>query len=302
MKPAWAITYEIRGAEADGTMAGWRWTGRVESHSFLLEEPPADADPTLLGTATVTSWQPYLDDALEDALRAVLDLCAVVGTSYGGPSVEPVLPPSIIQELAGAKTSRAVGVPESMSFAMTQPLEDGLSWFAAVDLVQEDPELRADLDTLVLARKEQNAAARFVHLYRIFDRHIRRVLEGEPPLLSSKQQGVATEALLDTAAYFQLKPIDLERLRSSFTNAIAKVRERSRFEILEAHFATAAFADLHISRSVLRRLDTVHVDAAGHLDFLRDEPEVASALFAIAHRIVRMKLQNASSRDVLTGS
>jgi hypothetical protein len=82
-----------------------------------------------------------------------------------------------------------------------------------------------------VALGQPDAATKFISLYRVFDLFATRAVSAEPELLSAEQaRQVAEEAV--RALGDELDGSARERLLSTITSAVARVRRRTRDEIL----------------------------------------------------------------------
>lgn len=292
MKPAWAVRYRLRGFDAEGMLTGWKWEGSAQSPRLALSERAAEDGETIIGRVRVVSWQPYRKDALEDTLRAVQDLAAVIGAAMGGLSVEPVLPPVEVEQLEGAKSSGGVGISASASLALTQRLDSSDSWLAAAEKVEMTPGLRADIDTFAISKRETDAASRTLNLYRIYDRYAREVLDAQPALMSEQQQENIIERAINAAKQGGFTGGDLERLKSALQHAVSRLRRRSRVDVL--HEAVATLPDAaHITKDLLRRIDSRRGRVAHNPTVLAEavkDEEADNALFLIVYGLLKKTL------------
>lgn len=240
---------------------------------------------------TLTSWQPYKKDALEDAHRAVLDLCGVLGVSIGGPFVEPVLPPADIEDLAGAKSTGGVAISTSASFALTQKIGDRGGWFAAVERIGDDPAARADIDTFLIAKRETDRATRALNLYRIYDRYTRELVEADTPLLTEQDIAAATDGALD-GVEAALDSDERTRVQQTIRNALSRVRKRPRLDILHEALKDAVDGN-PVSREVLGRIDSRRGRVAHNPTVLEEagaDAEADTMLFALVHVLLKRRL------------
>lgn len=291
MKAAWQITYLVEGYDADGQLASWRWKGHAKTDRYELSEPSEDAPGIAVGTVSVTSWQPYRSDAIADANRAVLDLCVVVGAAIGGLSLTPVKPPLSIKELDGAKSQGGLTLTDSASFALTQNLDGKDTWLKAVDRLDEKPILRADLDTLLIAKNESDLAARTLNLYRIYDRYITTWMASQPQMFNDggDRQAIAKAAV---AALPDLGAEERARLKQTLENAVARIRSKPRVEIILSN-VTAVDALKDISKETLQKIEN-HRGRIAHNPTIADDsaldPNVTSALFQIVWTLLKKEL------------
>lgn len=291
MEPAWQITYTLEGRDSEGTLTSWRWEGALASERYELRAP-TDGDPaSIMGRVAVTSWQPYKKGALDDSHRAALDLCGVVGVSIGGPFVELVLPPVEVRELSGAKGSAGVGISDSASFALTQQLGARDAWFRAVERLAEDPGVRADIDTFLVAKREEDRATRALNLYRIYDRYAQTLIDEEPLLLADAEIATASAGAVSSLSD-ERSHEDQARVEQAVRNALARVRTRPRLDILHAELADAVEGN-PISRDLLRRIDSRRGRVAHNPTVLKEagaDTEADSTLFALVHVLLKRRL------------
>jgi hypothetical protein len=291
MDPAWRVTYLIEGRDAEGMLTSWRWEGELDSERHALQAPQESDPPSAMGRVTITCWQPYKKAALEDSHRAVLDLCGVLGVSIGGPFVEPVLPPIDVEGLAGAKSTGGIGISDSVSFALTQQIGDRGGWFAAVERVADDPAVRADIDTFLVAKRETDRATRALNLYRIYDRYTRELLFADPPLLEDEQVGAATTAAL-SALPEDIGSDERNRLDQAIRNSLSRVRRRPRLDILHEQLKDAVDGN-PISRELLARIDSRRGRVAHNPTVLQEagaDAEADTMLFALVHVLLKRRL------------
>lgn len=289
MPPAWRVTYLLQGYDANGMLTSWRWDGAIENERYRLSAPE-EADPAeVMGRVSVTSWQPYKKDALADADRAVLDVCVVAGAMIGGLFVKPIKPALETEALEGAKSLGSVGVSASASFALTQHLNERDHLLRAIETVQADPVLRADLDTFQVAISQENKASSTIHLFRIYERHAQAVIDQQPLLMLEKAaRDAAAQALVDVVQV-NLEKTDRERIKQTVMNALGRVRERSRLDVL-LEFINQLPGCETISRQTLSRIDSRRGAIAHNptvLDEETSDSEAEAALFQIVHTLLK---------------
>jgi hypothetical protein len=114
---------------------------------------------------------------------------------------------------------------------LTHKLASQPFWLTAADAVAHDPELASALDTYIVALGQADAATKFISLYRVFDLFATRAVNAEPELLSAEQaRQVAEEAVRALGDEFDGSAQG--RVLSTITSAVARVRRRSRNEIV----------------------------------------------------------------------
>lgn len=100
---AYKMTYDVQARSARGLATDSRMRGTVSGVGYELIGIEPEESLEVVARLSVTSWQPYEDDALADALRTARDLCNVLSVAYGNQlAFEPVRPPAV-EALAGAK-------------------------------------------------------------------------------------------------------------------------------------------------------------------------------------------------------
>jgi hypothetical protein len=295
MPPAWRVTYLLRGYDTNGQLASWRWKGSIENERYLLAAPVEGDPEQLLGRVTVTSWQPYRRDALEDTNRAVLDACVVAGAMIGGLFVKPDNPPVEVESLQGAKSHDGIGISDSVSFALTQHLDGRDHFLKAIQKVQGDPVLRADLDTFQVAISQENKASSTIHLFRIYERHAQAILEDQPLLLRDKGvREVAAKELIASLGN-TLEEDESTRLQQTIMNALGRVRIRSRLDVLH-EFIQGLPGCENISRKTLSRIDARR-GAIAHNPTVLDEEVADQEAEAALAQIVRKLLKRDMGLD-----
>jgi hypothetical protein len=295
MPPAWRVTYLLRGYDTNGQLASWRWEGRIENERYLLTAPIEGDPEQVLGRVTVTSWQPYRRDALGDAARAVLDACVVAGAMIGGLFVKPDKPPVEVESLQGARSHGGIGISDSVSFAVTQHLDGRDHFLNAIEKVQGDPVLRADLDTFQVAISQENKASSTIHMFRIYERHAQAILETQPLLLTEKGVRDAAAKELIASLGEALDENDLARLRQATMNALGRVRIKSRLDVLH-EFIQGLPGCENISRKTLARIDALRGAIAHNPTVLDEEVADQEAEVALA-QIVRTLLKRDMGLD-----
>lgn len=290
--PAWRITYTLKGYDANRMLSSWTWEGSIENERFRLSAAHQDDPPGTMGRVMVTSWQPYKKDALLDANRAVQDVCVVVGAMVGGLYVEPDSPPISAEELGGAKSQGGIGVSDSVSFALRQKLDGRDHLLKAVERVEDDPLVRADVDTFQIATSQRNAASATIHRFRIYERHAQDILDKEAPLIARKElRESAAEALVAELGN-ELTADESARVRQAVVNALSRVRKRPRLDVLHEYVKALPGCE-NISRQLLSRIDSRR-GAVAHNPTVLDEEvsdqEAESALAQIAHALIKREL------------
>lgn len=289
MPPAWQVTYYLQGFDTQGQLASWRWAGSISNERYVLAAP-REGDPSeVMGRVTVTSWQPYKKDALADAERAVLDVCVVAGAMIGGLFVKPIKPPLEVEALDGAKSLGGIGISDSVSIGLTQHLDGRDHFLTAIDRVQSDAVLRADLDTFQVATSQEVKASSTIHMFRIYERHAQAILDAQPLLVGEKSaRESATQSLLSTLDG-ALEKDELARIQQAAMNTLSRVRQRSRLDVLHEFIQGLPRCE-NISRATLSRIDSRR-GAIAHNPTVLDEElsdhEAEAALFQIVHTLLK---------------
>jgi hypothetical protein len=207
--------------------------GTVSGAGYTLIGVEREESLDVFARLDVTSWQPYEDDALPDALRTARDLCNVLSVAYGNQlAFEPVRPPEV-KALEGAKGRLPRGGGATIHLeahgihiasAERYPLD-------AAGKIHADPTLRADLDTWRLAMLESDGPTRLLHYFRIYEREARALMESEPAVMGSEEIALCAAAVVKGLPE-RLSDTQCQRAEQAIKNALNRVRTRSRSEIL----------------------------------------------------------------------
>ena len=292
MKPAWSITFLLEGFDAEEMLTSWQWQGSANSARFALNACVAGDPISAMGRVTVRSWQPYKGDAIADARRAVLDLCAVIGAAAGGLSAKPLLPPVSVDALEGAKSLGGIGLTDSVSFALTQQLDKKENWLVAVDKLMDDPTRRADLDTFAVAKRERDQAARILNLYRIYDRYTRGLLDNVAPLLSDDKLREKVSKAAVAKLPENLDSVARSRVQQAISNALARVRSRSRLDVIHSSVIEMKGCEA-FTMSLLERIDSRRGRIAHNPTVLEEavaDQEADHVLFTIVWAHIKTRL------------
>jgi hypothetical protein len=233
MPPAWKITYDVQARGARGPDASTRLSGTRSGDWFEIVCLPDDGSPVVAKLSVITA-QPYRVDAEPECLRKAIDLCHILTVANGNWVVfEPITPPEV-EALEGAKQPTAgtgIGLSASMSSVSTHGIENDRYNLEAAARLRDDADLRADLDTWRLAMTEDDAPTRLIHYFRIYEREANAVIAAEPQLLTGEEIDAAAKAVLD-ALPERLASTQRDRVEQTVKSALARVRERSRPEVL----------------------------------------------------------------------
>lgn len=290
--PAWRVTYTLKGYDANRMLTSWTWEGSIENERYRLTGPSQDDPPTVMGRVAVTSWQPYKKDALSDASRAVQDVCVVVGAIVGGLYVEPDTPPVETEALGGAQSQGGIGISDSVSFALKQKLDGRDHLLKAVKKVEENPLIRADVDTFQIATSQRNPASATIHRFRIYERHAQEILDKEALLIAQKETREGAANALIAALGDGLTADESGRIKQSIINALSRIRKRPRLDVIHEYVQALPGCE-NISRQLLSRIDSRR-GAVAHNPTVLDEEisdqEAESALAQIVHALIRREL------------
>ena len=103
MAPAYRMMYDVQARGPKGLVTKSRIRGTVTGDGYELVGLEEEDSPEVVARLAVTSWQPYENDALPDALRTARDLCNVLSVAFGNQlAFEPVTPPAV-EKLDGGK-------------------------------------------------------------------------------------------------------------------------------------------------------------------------------------------------------
>jgi hypothetical protein len=233
LQPAYRLTYDLEARSAKGLETDSRLSGTVSGDGYELVGVDREESLEVFARLSVTSWQPYEDDALRDALRHARDLCNVLSVAFGNQlAFEPLVPPAV-DALEGAKgrLPRAGGPTISVeSFGIHMAGADRFPLDAAAD-IHGDPAIRADLDTWRLAMLESDGPTRLLHYFRIYEREARALMESEPMLLGQDEIASCAVAVVGDLPE-GLSDTQRQRVEQSIKNALNRVRTRSRGEVL----------------------------------------------------------------------
>lgn len=248
------MTYDVQARSAGGLSDNSRMRGTVSGDGYELVGLEREESLEVFARLTVTSWQPYEDDALPEALRSARDLCNVLSVAFGNHlAFEPVTPPEV-EAIEGAKgqlprgggiTLHADVIAIHTASAERYPLD-------AADEIHEDPGLRADLDTWRLAMLESDGPTRVLHYFRIYDREARSLINSEPALLTPDKIAACTAAALERLPE-RLSNTQRERVENAIRSALSRVRTRSRGEVLAGALSQALGRE--VTASAIGRID-----------------------------------------------
>lgn len=296
LKPPWSVTYILKGTDPEGMLSGWKWEGHIEWKGLsLLGRSDAETDPTVLGTATVTSQHEEQRQAEREAWRRVLDVTGVLGAAIGGLSVIPLLPPRVVAGDGTEAPSLHFMQSSGVSIGLTQHLTAKKdTWFKGLEQLDGNPPLRAIIDTFDLAKASASSTVEVLHNARIYDSYVTDVLRGLGGLLSKGQRRKVVTAAMHALQEFEPSPTDRDRVRNALGNALGRVFVVSKVDALEEHFSQEAFADLGLDRPTLELLDKARGLAAHEPDahdLTHADVEIARGTLArVAHRIVQVQL------------
>jgi hypothetical protein len=248
------MTYDVQAHSAGGLRDDSRLRGTVSGDGYELVGVEREESLEVFARLSVTSWQPYQNDALPDALRTARDLCNVLSVAYGNQlAFEPITPPNV-ESLGGAKAQLPTGGGISIhvsghsihiASAERYPLD-------AAGGIHEDAALRADLDTWRLAMLESDGPTRLLHYFRIYERQANAFMDADPRLLTPDEIAGCTTA---AAAQLpdRLSRSQRERVENTVRDAFSRVRTRSRGEILAEALSHALGRE--VTASDVRRID-----------------------------------------------
>ncbi len=201
MAPAYRMMYDVQARGPKGLVTKSRIRGTVTGDGYELVGLEEEDSPEVVARLAVTSWQPYENDALPDALRTARDLCNVLSVAFGNQlAFEPVTPPAV-EKLDGGKGQLPAAGGASIridSFGIHIASAERYPLDAARE-IHHDPALRADLDTWRLAMLESDGPTRLLHYFRIYEREARALMDSEPPLLIRPGRCVRDRARRATA-------------------------------------------------------------------------------------------------------
>lgn len=186
MKPAWRVSLDVRAFDREKMVTGWKWHGECQDSRYRLVASPS-TDPLVVGSVEVTSYQPYRREAVDDALRAAKDLCNVFSVAVGGVAFSPVSPPENIEELEGARSGGVVGVSVAAFISAEVDVSARIDELAAAERLDDEPLLRANTDTFLLASREEDGPARVISFYRIYEGYAQDFIGAEPPLFGTSR-------------------------------------------------------------------------------------------------------------------
>ncbi len=300
MPPAWKVTFDLQARTAAGINQHQGLSGEARSDHLVLvglttPGGGVTVEDGVIGRLTTTSYQPYQADAVPDALRTARDACNVLSIAFGQVTVlEPVETPTTVERLGGAKDVPP-GLRASLRMSGTLSIATGADYFvrdlAAAERVDEEPALRADLDTWRLAMLESDEPTRVIHFFRIYEREAQAIIDEEPQLLQAAELSECVRAL-SAILPSHLEKDERERVESTIRNALQRVRKRSRPAVLAEELTerlgrpvtTAQVSALDKARGrYAHRSTELGTDAEG-ADLLRD---LARALLTEAAGITR---------------
>lgn len=252
--PAYRMTYDVRAYGPTGLRDDSRLRGTVTGDGYELVGVEREESLEVFARLTITSWQPYEDDAIPDALRMARDLCNVLSVAYGNQIAFEPTPPASVEALDGAKGRLPVGGGITMrvsAHAIHVPSAQRYPLDAAA-AIHEDPPLRADLDTWRLAMREPDGPTRLLHYFRIYEREARSLMEAEPALLRIAELESCASAVAERLPG-RLSKAQRERVNQTIMSALSRLRTRSRGNVLADAVGQALGSEL--TASDVRRID-----------------------------------------------
>ncbi|MDP9074265.1 MAG: hypothetical protein M3N98_08850 [Actinomycetota bacterium] len=233
MKPAWRVSFDVRAFDRQKMVTGWKWHGECQDGRFRVRVSAA-TDPLVVGSVDVTSYQPNRSDAVDDALRGATDLCNVLSVAFGGVLFSPVSPPLQIEALEGARSGGGVGMSDAAFLSANVDVSGRIDQLEAAERLDDDPVLRANTDTFLVASREEDGPARVISFYRIYEGYAQSLIGAEPPLFDPDQRRTLVDAAMSAAT--DLDDEACARLRSSLTSSVGRMHTRSRKAILSERF------------------------------------------------------------------